>query len=65
MEPNDPRRFLVEVRCHPAGGPFERWELIALVDGEVLAAGPMPVDLDAVRTACWAYRRRHKPDNPL
>jgi hypothetical protein len=56
----DPR--VLRMTAYPPGDgiavPYERWELTVEDTGEVLLSGPMPVDQDAVRAACAAYRER-------
>lgn len=50
---------LLRMTAYPPGpGPYERWELTVEATGEVLMAGSMPLDHDAIREFCRDYHRR-------
>jgi hypothetical protein len=47
----------------PGNGPYERWELTVDRTGELLVLGEFPLDHDAIRAACAAYRKREGLNN--
>jgi hypothetical protein len=53
---------LLRMTAYPPDGPYERWEVTVEATGEVIIAGQMPVDQDAVQRACAAYHARIATD---
>ena len=55
---SDPRTTDPHLLRMTAYLPEGRWEVTVEATGEVIIGGTMPVDQEAVREACAAYRAR-------
>lgn len=57
---------ILRMTAYPPGyGPYERWEVTFEATGELIIKGDMPVDQDAVRSACSAYHHRLEEANRI